>query len=127
MQTNNSTALGVVNNNIQPQCKKAMDMRFHWLRCREAQHRFQYFWCPGPNNRADYWTKHHCAAHHIEKRPEILTPRLYWTSYAHQRNVHQLNQRQQPHNIHTTHYIEVLKECVRYLLHLATWEYGIST
>jgi hypothetical protein len=38
MQTDNSTALGVVNNNIQPQCTKAMDMRFHWLRCREAQH-----------------------------------------------------------------------------------------
>jgi hypothetical protein len=33
MQTNNSTALGVVNNNIQPRCTKAMDMRFHWLRC----------------------------------------------------------------------------------------------
>jgi hypothetical protein len=27
MQTDNSTALGVVNNNIQPQCTKAMDMR----------------------------------------------------------------------------------------------------
>jgi hypothetical protein len=32
-QTNNSTAHGVVTNNIQPQCTKAMDMRFHWLRC----------------------------------------------------------------------------------------------
>ncbi len=36
-QTNNSTALGVVNSNIQPWQMKAMDMRFHWLRCREAQ------------------------------------------------------------------------------------------
>ena len=25
---------------------------------------------------ADYWTKHHCAAHHIEKRPTILTPKI---------------------------------------------------
>ena len=25
-------------------------------------------------NLGDYWTKHHCAAHHIEKRSEILTP-----------------------------------------------------
>ena len=32
MQTNNSTALGVVNNKIQPKQIKAMDMRFHWLR-----------------------------------------------------------------------------------------------
>jgi hypothetical protein len=25
-------------------------------------------------NLGDYWTKYHCAAHHIEKRPTILTP-----------------------------------------------------
>jgi len=25
---------------------------------------------------ADYWTKHHCVAHHIEKRPTILTPKI---------------------------------------------------
>jgi hypothetical protein len=46
---------------------------------------------------------------------------------VHQRNVCQLSHLQQPHNIHTMHYIEVLKGCVRYLLHLATWEYGIPT
>ena len=33
IQTDNSTADGVVTNNIQPCCTKAMDMRFHWLRC----------------------------------------------------------------------------------------------
>ena len=76
MQTNNSTALGVVNNNIQPQRTKAMDMRFHWLRCREAQQQFRFFWRPGTTNRADYWTKHHCAAHHIKKHPKILTPKI---------------------------------------------------
>jgi hypothetical protein len=75
MQTDNSTALGVVNNNIQPRRTKAMDMRFHWLRCRESQQQFRYFWRPGHTNRADYWTKHHCAAHHTQKRPEILTPK----------------------------------------------------
>ncbi len=76
MQTNNSTALGVVNNNIQPRHTKAIDMQFHWLRCRKAQHQFRFFWRPGTTNRADYWTKHHCAAHHIKKRPEILTPKI---------------------------------------------------
>jgi hypothetical protein len=35
IQTDNSTALGVVNNNIQLQQTKAMDMCFHWLRCRK--------------------------------------------------------------------------------------------
>ena len=43
MQTNNTTALGVMNNNIQPQCTKAMDMRFHWLRCHKAQRQFHFF------------------------------------------------------------------------------------
>ena len=37
MQTDNTTALGVVNNNIQPRRTKAMDMRVHWLRDREAK------------------------------------------------------------------------------------------
>ncbi len=74
IQINNSTAVGVVNNNIQPRRTKAMDMQYHWLRCRETQNQFRYYWRPGPTNRADYWTKHHCAAHHIEQRPDILTP-----------------------------------------------------
>ena len=40
MQTDNTTALGVATNNVQPQRTKAMDMRFHWLRDREAQQQF---------------------------------------------------------------------------------------
>ncbi len=76
IQTDNSTALGVITNNIQPRGTKAMDMQFHWLQCHDAQGQFRYYWCPGPNNRADYWTKHHCAAHHIKKRPTILTAKF---------------------------------------------------
>jgi hypothetical protein len=76
IQTDNTTACGVVNNNIQPRHTKAMDMRFHWLRCRDSQGQFRYYWGPGIDNRADYYTKHHCAAHHIEKRPEILTSKF---------------------------------------------------
>jgi hypothetical protein len=33
IQTDNSTAHGVITNNIQPCRTKAMDMRFHWLHC----------------------------------------------------------------------------------------------
>jgi hypothetical protein len=73
IKTDNSTACGVVNSNIQPWQTKAMDMRFHWLCCREAQHQFCFYWAPSKSNLGDYWTKHHCAAHHIEKRPTILT------------------------------------------------------
>ena len=75
IQMDNSTALGVVNNNIQPRRTKAMDMHFHWLRCRELQQQFRFFWRPGHTNRADYWTKHPCAALHKQLRPEILTPK----------------------------------------------------
>jgi hypothetical protein len=58
IQTDNSTAHGVVTNNIQPQCTKAMDMRFHWLHCQDAQGQFQYYWRPGPDNQANHWKKH---------------------------------------------------------------------
>jgi hypothetical protein len=36
MQTDNSTAYGVVNWKIQPKATKVMDMRFHWLQDREC-------------------------------------------------------------------------------------------
>jgi hypothetical protein len=76
IQTDNTTAFGVINNNIQPQRTKAMDMRFHWLCCPDPQGRFWYYWATGSNNLANYWTKHHCTTHHIEKRPEILTSKF---------------------------------------------------
>jgi hypothetical protein len=76
IQTDNSTVLGVITNNIQPHRTKAMDMQFHWLQCHDSQGQFRCYWRPGPNNRADYWTKHHRVAHHIKKRPTILTPKF---------------------------------------------------
>ena len=63
--TNNTTAEGVINKKIQPKCTKAMDMRFHWLRDREAQGQLKFVWEPGKTNLADYFTKHHPPAHHI--------------------------------------------------------------
>ena len=51
-----------------------MDMRFHWLRDRMRQKQFRFFWRPGTKNYADYWTKHHLAAHHVNVRKEFLTP-----------------------------------------------------
>ena len=80
IQTDNSTTCRVVNSNIRPQRTKAMDMRFHWLHCHEAQHQFRFYWTPGKTNSGDYWTKHHCVAHHIEKHPTILTPQSILTA-----------------------------------------------
>ena len=50
-----------------------MDMRFHWLRDREAQGQFNIYWRPGNTNLADYFTKHHAPAHHANVRAEFLT------------------------------------------------------
>ena len=74
IQTDNSTAEGIVNNRVQPKRTKAMDMRFHWLRDRANQKQFRFYWRPGTTNRGDYFTKHHPAAHHRNMRPELLTP-----------------------------------------------------
>jgi hypothetical protein len=73
MQTDNTTAEGVINKKIQPKRTKAMDMRFHWLRDREAQGQFKIYWRPGKTNLADYFTKHHAPAHHVNVRAEFLT------------------------------------------------------
>ena len=74
MQTDNSAAHSVVTNNVQPKRTKAMDMRFYWLRCRDAQGQFRYYWRPGSQNLADYYTKHFPASHHQNVRKEFLTP-----------------------------------------------------
>ena len=59
IQTDNSVASGVVNNTIVPRKLKTMDRRLHWLRCRESQGQFRYYWASGNLNWGDYRTKHH--------------------------------------------------------------------
>eukprot|EP00804_Cyclotella_cryptica_P016750 CCRYP_002053-RA/>CCRYP_002053-RA protein AED:0.45 eAED:0.42 QI:0/-1/0/1/-1/1/1/0/189 len=70
IQIDNSTALGVVTNIIQPKRTKAMD---HWLRCRENQKQLRTYWRAGASNLADYVTKHHPAIHHHAVRHIYLT------------------------------------------------------
>ena len=74
MQTDNTTAEAIINNKVQPKRTKAMDMRFHWLRDRELQEQLRFYWRSGKLNYADYFTKHHPAAHHRNMRKEFLTP-----------------------------------------------------
>ena len=73
IQTDNKTTNDLLTNQIMPKALKAMDMRFHWLRCRDAQGQFRYYWRPGTQNLADYFTKHHPASHHIASRLTYLT------------------------------------------------------
>ena len=73
IQTDNKTANDLLTNKIMSKALKAMDMRFHWLRCRDAQGQFRYYWRPGTQNLAAYFTKHHPASHHKASRPTYLT------------------------------------------------------
>ncbi len=74
MQTDNKTTHDLLTNKIMPKALKAIDMCFHWLQCCKAQGRFRYYWRPGTQNLADYFTKHHPASYHKANRPTFLTP-----------------------------------------------------
>ena len=73
IQTDNSTAEGVINNKIQPKQTKAMDMRYYWLRDRETLEQFRFFWRAGKLNLANYFTKHFSATHHVNTQDEFIT------------------------------------------------------
>jgi len=68
IQTDNSTATGFINDTIIQRRIKMIWMRLHWLRCREAQGQFRFYWDKGTANMADYHTKHHPPAYHIAHR-----------------------------------------------------------
>jgi hypothetical protein len=72
LQTDNSTAYGIVNETIKQKISKAMDMPYHWLTDRVRQKQFDVYWRPGRENLADYNTKHHSAQHHKDMRHLIL-------------------------------------------------------
>jgi hypothetical protein len=64
IQTDNSTAFGIVNSSIRQWRSRAMDMRFYWVRDRVRQGHFLVYWKPGKENLGDYHTKHHPPSHH---------------------------------------------------------------
>ena len=68
LQRDNSVAAGVVNNTIVPKKLKTMDRRLHWLRCRESQGQFRYYWASGNLNWGDYSTKHYPPLYHESRR-----------------------------------------------------------
>ena len=74
MQTDNLAAHTVVINNVQTRITKAIYMRFHWLRCRDTQGQFRYYWKPGTINLGDYWTNHHPSSYHKNFRSSVPTP-----------------------------------------------------
>ena len=76
MQTDNTTAHGVVTNNIPIKRLNSMDMRLHWIRCRSTQRQFQNYWRSVSTNLGAYGTKHHAEIHHRTVQPTYLTPKI---------------------------------------------------
>ena len=72
VQVDNTTAHGFVNGTIKIKRTKAIDMRYHWVVDRRKQGQFEIYLKPGPENIADYHTKHHTPTHHRHMRPIIL-------------------------------------------------------
>jgi hypothetical protein len=72
IQTDNTTALGIINNNANKKLK-AMDMKYHWLCDRISQKQFRHYQAPGNKNKGDYITKHHAPVHHEAMRSTFLT------------------------------------------------------
>ena len=105
VQTDNSTAEGLINNKIQSKRTKSMDMRFHWLRDRACQGTFRFYWRPGPLNWADYWTKHHPSAHHKQIRNEFLTQKKYLNFFA---TIKKCNKKLQQHMLCICEGVQIL-------------------
>ena len=83
IKTDNSTAEGFANKSMRQKRSKAWDMRYHWIRDRDAQGHFKFYWARGIDNWADYFTKHHSPSYHIATRPNyILKNHLVWQSVS---------------------------------------------
>jgi hypothetical protein len=49
-----------------------MEMRFMWVGDKISQQMYKLIWHPGQENLADYQSKHHIRAHHVNVRPYYL-------------------------------------------------------
>ena len=72
----NQVAWGIANGKVKLKKSKAMCMRFHWLKDREAQKQFKFLWDRGALNLADYYTKTHPVSYYREKRSTYVTDDL---------------------------------------------------
>eukprot|EP00957_Ditylum_brightwellii_P210157 15364622-Ditylum_brightwellii.AAC.2 len=55
-----------------PKRSKVVDMRFHWLKCREARQQFNIKWKQETLNKADYPSKHHPPAVHQQRHSQYI-------------------------------------------------------
>jgi hypothetical protein len=64
MQTDNTTAHGILRGTFKKQRSKAIYTRFFWVRDRAQQQQFDIGWGPSAHKLGGYFTKHHTSAHH---------------------------------------------------------------
>ena len=72
IHVDNTTAVGIVNNTIKRQRSRAMNMRYFWLLCQEAQRILHVRYHPGQENLGDMPTKNHNGAQTQRSRPFYL-------------------------------------------------------
>ena len=75
IHVDNTTAVGIVNDTIKRQRSRAMNMRYFWLLCQEAQKILAVRYHPGQENLGDMPTKNHNGAHTQRVRPFYLQTR----------------------------------------------------
>ena len=63
--TDNTTAQGIITKTMILKRAKSYDVRFNFLKCREAKKQFDFIWRRGKDNRADYHSKRHPVKHYI--------------------------------------------------------------
>ena len=66
--TDNKSAEGLINKTMTSKASKNYDLRFNWLKCREAQQQFDLIWKKGSDNRADFHSKDHPIKVYTEQR-----------------------------------------------------------
>ncbi len=72
LKTDNSTTESFANSTLRQKRSKSWDVRFHWLRDREAQDQFKIYWGSGKGIEADFTTKHFGPAHHLQMRERYM-------------------------------------------------------
>ena len=70
--TDSTSAQGLISKTITPERAKSYDVRFNWLKYREAQNQFDIVCRKGTLNRADYHSKHHPVRRYMEKQGQYV-------------------------------------------------------
>ena len=70
--TDSTSAQGLIAKTMTHKRAKLYDVRFNWLKCKEAQNQFDIIWRKVTLNRADYHSKRHTLRHYMEKRDKYL-------------------------------------------------------